>query len=93
MFNDSLVTIIEWAIYTCDSNCSVRVDIDKSLVTTSSEILIPAKTLAYGTYQLKLTVAMRVSPKLIASAEAYVRIIPIWYNSEPCSIWNFNDYT
>lgn len=74
--NDSLVTIIEWTIYECDSNCSVRIDIEKSLVTTLSEISIPTKTLAYGIYQLKLTVAMRSSPKLTASAGAYVRIIP-----------------
>jgi hypothetical protein len=68
--------MIEWAIYKCDSNCSVRIDIDKSLVNTLSEIFIPARTLAYGIYHLKLTVSMRISPKLTASADAYVRIIP-----------------
>ena len=74
--NGSLATMIEWTICKCDSNCSVRISIDKTLVTTLSEIVIPAKTLEYGVYQLKLTVAMSISPKLTASADAYVRIIP-----------------
>ena len=41
-----------------------------------SELFIPALALAYGIYELKLTVAMVASPALTSSASVYVEIIP-----------------
>jgi len=49
---------------------------DQTVITTSSEIFIPAKTLAYGIYQLTLTANMVAAPHLSSSASAYVEIAP-----------------
>jgi hypothetical protein len=46
------------------------------VITTLSELYIPARTLAYGTYQVTLTVIMVATPHLSSSASAYVKIIP-----------------
>jgi hypothetical protein len=45
-------------------------------VTTSSELYLPARTLPYGIYEIKLTATMSVSPSLTSSASAYVTITP-----------------
>jgi len=73
----SLSMIAKWTINSnCNSTCSLQVQLDQSVITTSSELFIPARTLAYGTYELKLTVTMIASPTSTSSASAYVKIIP-----------------
>ncbi len=74
--NNSLSTITQWTIYNCTSFCSTPIQVGQMIVTTLSELFIPARTLAYGTYQLILTVSMTVAPHLNSSASAYVRITP-----------------
>lgn len=73
---DSLLTIMKWNIYTCNSTCLSLIPTKQILDTTSSELFIPAKTLAYGTYRLTLTVSMSSTTRLSSSASVYVRIIP-----------------
>jgi hypothetical protein len=49
---------------------------DQSLITTLSELYVPSRTLAYGIYELKLTVTMSISSSLTSSASVYVQIKP-----------------
>jgi hypothetical protein len=49
---------------------------NQSMTTTLSELFIPAQSLAYGIYELKLTVIMTAVPNLTSSASTYVKIIP-----------------
>jgi len=73
--NTSLLTNIKWTITNCNiSTCSSQVQVDQSVITTLSELFIAAKTLAYGTYELKLTVTMSAVPNLTSSAWTYVKI-------------------
>ena len=75
--NNSLSIITKWSINNCTSgNCSSPIQIDQSVSTTFSELYIPARTLPYGIYQLKLTVTMVVSPHITAFSSAYVKITP-----------------
>lgn len=74
--NHSLSIIIKWTINSCTLNCSTVVQLNESVVTTSSELFIPAKTLPYGTYQIELTVTMVVYPNLTESTITYIKIIP-----------------
>ena len=43
-------------------------------MTTLSELFLPARTLAYGTYELKLSVAMAAAPQWMSTASAFVKI-------------------
>ena len=72
----SLATRAQWIISNCTSNCSDSFQLDRSVVTTSTELFIPARTLDYGIYQLQLTVTMRASPTAYSSAIAYIKITP-----------------
>jgi hypothetical protein len=73
---DSLSIITKWTISSnCNSTCSLQVQLDQPVITTFSELFIPARTLTYGIYELKLTVTMIASPALTSSASAYVKII------------------
>jgi len=74
--NNSLSTITKWTINNCTSNCSFQIQMGQIIITTSSELFIPAETLNYGTYQLTLTVTMIAAPHLISSASAYMKITP-----------------
>ena len=49
---------------------------DPSIVKTSAEIYIPSRALAYGTYELRLTVTMGSATHLFSTAWAYVKITP-----------------
>jgi hypothetical protein len=73
--NASFSIITEWTINNCTSGtCLSRIQIDQTVSTTFSELYIPARTLPYGIYELKLTVTMITSSNLISSSSAYVRI-------------------
>lgn len=49
---------------------------DPTILKTFSELSVPARTLPYGVYQLKLTVSVSNVSQLTSSASAYVRITP-----------------
>ncbi|CAF1451946.1 unnamed protein product [Rotaria sordida] len=62
-------------IYNCTINCSVETQINEKLLTASNELYIPARTLYYEIYQLKLTVTIVRLSRLDNSSYAYVKII------------------
>ncbi|CAF4139161.1 unnamed protein product, partial [Adineta steineri] len=71
----SLSTTTKWTIKNCTSTrCAFEIILNEKLMTTYSELYIPSRTLAYGVYQLTLTVTMIDSPNLKSSSSAYVRI-------------------
>ena len=65
-----------WTIKNCASNCSNEISLDSSIVTTFSELYIPARTLSDGVYELTLTITMVNLPHLTTSTSVYVRITP-----------------
>jgi hypothetical protein len=75
--NGSLNTDMKWKISNCSNpNCSSQILVDATVITTGSELYIPAQTLPFGVYQLKLTVTMSVSSSLTSSKSVYARITP-----------------
>ena len=46
------------------------------MITSLSELFLPSRTLEYGTYELRLSVAMSVAPQWTSTASAYVTITP-----------------
>jgi len=74
--NNSLSTITQWTVKNCISNCSNQIQLDPTIITTLSELYIPARILAYGIYELKLTVTMTNYRWLTTSSTVYVQIIP-----------------
>jgi hypothetical protein len=73
--NNSLATTTKWTIKNCtSSNCSFQIQLDSSVITTFSDVYIPAQTLPFGIYQLTLTVTMVASSDLTSSSSAYVLI-------------------
>ena len=74
--NSSLSTIIQWTIVNCTSYCSSEILLDQTIATTFSELYIPARTLPYGLFELRLTVMMTISSNLTSSQSAFVKITP-----------------
>jgi hypothetical protein len=73
----SLATILQWTIQACTPRCTVDAQLEQSVTTlTLAEILIPARTLRYGIYQMNLTVTMYASSQLVSSATTYIQIVP-----------------
>ena len=72
--NSSLSTTIKWTVHNCSSICSNEIQLDQTIITTTNELFIPARTLPYGIYQLNLTVSMMASSSLTSTAFAYVQI-------------------
>ncbi len=72
--NNSLSTTTQWTIKNCTSVCSYQIRTDSTIITTFTELYIPAKTLPYGIYELTLTVTMVNSPSLTTSTSIYVQI-------------------
>ncbi|CAF1529483.1 unnamed protein product, partial [Adineta steineri] len=71
----SLSTTKKWTIKNCTStSCLFAIVLNEKVMTTFSELYIPSRTLAYGVYQLTLTVTMIDSPNLKSSSSVYVRI-------------------
>ena len=69
----SLAIRIKWTITNCSLSCS-SIGLNRSIITTLSELFIPARTLDYGTYEFKIMVTMATSSTLNSSASAYVTI-------------------
>ena len=74
--NTSLSITTQWFITNCTSICSTPIVTDPSIVKTFAELYIPSRTLAYGTYQLKLIVSMVSATTMNSSMSAYVKITP-----------------
>ncbi|CAF3684254.1 unnamed protein product [Adineta steineri] len=75
--NISLSMTTQWTIKNCSLSCSYKIPLDPKIITTLSELYIPSRTLAYGLYQLELTVTMINLPSLpTLSSSVYVRITP-----------------
>ncbi|CAF1525374.1 unnamed protein product, partial [Adineta steineri] len=71
----SLSTTKKWTVKNCTStSCSFEIVLNEKVMTTYSELYIPARTLDYSVYQLTLTVTMIDSPNLKSSSSVYVRI-------------------
>ncbi|CAF0947824.1 unnamed protein product [Adineta steineri] len=71
----SLSTTKKWTVKNCTStSCSFEIVLNEKVMTTYSELYIPARTLDYGVYQLTLTVTVIDSPNLKSSSSVYVRI-------------------
>jgi len=64
---------MKWIIKDCAANCT---QLDPLILTTTSELYIPARTLAYGIYELQFIVTMTKYPSLTTSASVYIRITP-----------------
>ncbi len=73
---ESLAIDTKWSLFNCTPNCSIQANTDSSINTTFSELYIPARTLIYGLYELRLVVTMHASRNLFASASAFVKINP-----------------
>jgi hypothetical protein len=71
----SLSIVTQWTIGNCSSDCLTPIQSNSSIITTTSELFIPARALNYGLYELKLTVTMTDASILRASASAFVNII------------------
>ena len=69
----SLSINVKWTISNCSLNCSLFRS-NRSIITTSRELFIPARTLDYGIYEFKVMVTMASSSALNSSASTYVTI-------------------
>ncbi|CAF1188688.1 unnamed protein product, partial [Adineta ricciae] len=65
-----------WTITYCTSTCSKQVQINGTILTTYSDLYIPAQALSYGIYKFELTVTMVDMPSLQTTSSVYVHIIP-----------------
>lgn len=73
----SLSITMKWTIFTCNLRCSVQAEVDRPLNITYTELFIPARTLANGLYEIKLTLMVVNSSDLISPASIFVRINPV----------------
>ena len=76
--NRSLTIQFQWLINNCSiSTCLNAFPVDPTLIITStSDLFIPARTLPFGIYELKVIVTTNVYPNLRTSKSAFVRITP-----------------
>jgi hypothetical protein len=74
--NDTVSTTTQWIIKNCTSICLNQIHLPQTIITTSSELYIPARTLPYGTYELTLIVTVVGLSCLTTSSSSsvYVRI-------------------
>ncbi len=52
--NNSFAIATQWTILNCPSNCSSEISVGQTIITTFSELYIPARSLPYGIYDLIL---------------------------------------
>jgi hypothetical protein len=74
--NNSFSIANQWTIKNCTSICSNQIQLGQTILTTFSELDIPARTLPYGLYELTLVVTMINFPSLKTSSSIYVEITP-----------------
>ena len=63
-------------IHRCEPNCSIPVQLNPKVITTFTELYIPARTLDIGLYKLDITVTMAQAPEFNTGGVAYVQIDP-----------------
>ncbi|CAF4054709.1 unnamed protein product [Adineta steineri] len=74
--NNLISIITHWTIKNCTSIFSNQIQLDSTIITTSTELYIPARTLVYGLYELKLIVTMVNMSSLTSTSSVYVQITP-----------------
>jgi len=76
-FNCSKLSSITttWTILSCSSTCSNQTQLNQSVNILLNELFIPARTLGYGIYELKLTVTTVTSPPFTSTSSIYIKII------------------
>ncbi|CAF1184610.1 unnamed protein product [Adineta ricciae] len=74
--NNSLLTSSQWTMKNCTSTCLQQISIDPTIPTTFNELYIPARTLPYGVYEVRLTVTMTQMPSLFSTEVTYIQITP-----------------
>ncbi|CAM4846598.1 unnamed protein product, partial [Rotaria magnacalcarata] len=72
----SIEAVSQWTIINCTTSCSSAMSLNHPIITTFSEIYIPAKKLEYGIYEVKLTVSSVNIPMVTASVVGNIEIIP-----------------
>ncbi|CAF4796845.1 unnamed protein product, partial [Rotaria socialis] len=66
----------KWTITNCTVGCSSSIPLHESIVNTSNELYVPARTLEYGIYEFKLTITMIEFPMLPKSEASYIKVTP-----------------
>jgi hypothetical protein len=66
----------KWTILTCSSKCSKQANLYHFVNTSGNELFLPAETLGYGIYELKLTVTSIAIPILTESSSVYITTAP-----------------
>jgi hypothetical protein len=77
--NRTSFTRTHWTLADCSSSSCLPLtpqQIDPIIQTNFAELFIPARTLAFGLYELRLHVTMNVTENITASQVAFVRINP-----------------
>jgi hypothetical protein len=77
--NRTSVMRTRWALANCTLGPCLQLppeQIDPTIQTAFTELYIPARTLPFGLYELRLHVTMNVTDNVTASQAAYVRITP-----------------
>jgi hypothetical protein len=68
---------VNWTLLSCSVTCSQVIQLNSSnIVTTSTELYIPARSLDFGLYQFQLKITMRISSVYSSTASVFVRINP-----------------
>jgi hypothetical protein len=73
------LTSVQWKLANCTAGPCLLLtsqQIDPSIQTTFTELSVPARTLPFGLYELRLHVTMNLTDNITASQAAYVRITP-----------------
>ncbi|CAM4787932.1 unnamed protein product [Rotaria magnacalcarata] len=72
----SVAITTQWTLHSCNTTCSSPIQIDELIHVKFSDLFIPARTLPYGVYQLKLTAIMKAATNITSTASTYVMVIP-----------------
>ena len=74
--NKTLSTIQKWSIKNSTNENFSKIEFDKKIVKSRSELYIPSNTLQYGIYRLELRVTIEDNPSITSSSSVYVEISP-----------------
>lgn len=69
-------TSTTWIVSSCPSTCSEEAQLNQSIETANNDLFIPAQTLNYGRYELKLTVTPIALPALTTTSLVHIEIFP-----------------
>lgn len=74
--NQPISVQFQWTVKICTTSCSNAIEFDENIVTTSTELHIPSRTLAYGIYQIEFQMTIIGSLESTISQSIYIQIIP-----------------